>query len=158
LAGGTPHEEIAAQPWARVSLSFYAKLAAVLVSSGANDDVEILNLSTHQVEQRFLLQVSAFQAINPLYPISRDGKAIVEIVTTQDGTALQYRPIDGSAPHLLIDPMPDSLKSFAWSPSGKLAVLHLRQSSDVVLMTDLIGKAPVGAPSFVTANEGDGTR
>jgi eukaryotic-like serine/threonine-protein kinase len=158
LAGGTPHEEIAAQPWARVSLSFYAKLAAVLVSSGADDDVEILNLSTHQVEHRFLLQVSAFQAINPLYPISRDGKAIVEIVTTQDGTALQYRPVDGSAPHLLIDPIPDTLTSFAWSPSGKLAVLHLRRSSDVVLMTDLTGKAPVGAPSFVTANEGDGIR
>jgi hypothetical protein len=34
----------------------------------------------------------------------------------------------------------------------------VRRSSDVVLMTDLTGKAPVGAPSLVTANEGDGTR
>jgi hypothetical protein len=127
------------------------------VSSGANDDVEILNLSTHQIEHRLLPAVSAFQP-DPSYPISRDEKAIVEIVTTQDGNALQYRPIDGSPPHLLIDPIPDSLTSFAWSPSGKLAVLHLRRSSDVVLMTDLTGKAPVGAPSFVTANEGDGTR
>jgi eukaryotic-like serine/threonine-protein kinase len=155
LGGGTPHEEIAAQPWASVALSFYAKLATVLVAKGANDDVEILNLSTYQVEHRFLLPVSAFQES---YPISRDGKAIVQIVTTRDGTALQYHPIDGSAPHLLIDPIPDSLTSFAWSPSGKLAVLHVRRSSDVVLMTDLTGKAPVGAPSLVTANEGDGIR
>jgi serine/threonine protein kinase len=157
LAGGTPHEEIAAQPWDGVSLSFSAKLATVLVSSVGDDDVQILNLSTYQIEHRLLLPVSAFQT-DPSYPISRDGKAIVQIVTTRDGNALQYHPIDGSAPHLLIDPIPDSLTSFAWSPSGKLAVLHVRRSSDVVLMTDLTGKAPVGAPSLVTANEGDGIR
>jgi serine/threonine protein kinase/WD40 repeat protein len=151
LAGGTPHQEIAAQPWERMSISLYAKLASVLVSSGAKDDVAILNLTTYQIEHRLLLQVSAFQAINSLYPISRDGKAIVEIVATQNGDTLQYHPIDGSAPHLLIDPIPDSLTSFAWSPSGtKLAMLHLRRSSDVVLMTDLTGKAPVGASSFVS--------
>ncbi len=138
LSGGTPHEELAARPWASVSLSFDAELAAVLLSSNANDNVEILNLSTYQVEHRLLLEVSAFQE---RYPISRDGKAIVEVVTTQDGTALQYHPIDGSAPHLLIEPRPDSLTSFAWSPSGsKLAVLHLRRNSDVVLITDLTGK------------------
>jgi hypothetical protein len=142
-----------------MSLSFHAKLASALVSSGAEDDVAILNLTTYQIEHRLHLQVSAFQAINPLYPISRDGKAIVEVVAGQNGDTLQYLPIDGSAPHFLIDPIPDSVTSFAWSPSGgRLAVLHLRRSSDVVLMTDLTDKAPVAAQSFVTAKEGAGTK
>jgi Tol biopolymer transport system component len=140
LSGGTPHEELAAQAWVSMSLSFDAKLAAAFLSHQHGDEVEILNLSTHQVEQRIALEVSALQ---DRFPISRDGKAIIQVVTTPDGNALRYHPIDGSAPHLLVGPTPDSLTSFAWSPSGsKLAVLHLRRNSDVVLMNDLTGKQP----------------
>jgi serine/threonine protein kinase/Tol biopolymer transport system component len=138
LSGGTPHQELAAQTWASLSLSFDAKLAAAFLSHDHGDYVDILNLSTHQVEHSLPLEVSALQES---LPFSRDGKAIIEIVTNRDGNALQYHPIDGSAPHLLIGPTPDSLTTFAWSPSGsKLAVLHLRRNSDVVLITDLTAR------------------
>lgn len=140
LSGGKPHEELPAQAWDSVSLSFDAKLAAASMSHEHSDYVEILNLNTYQVEHRLPLQISAIQEY---YPVSRDGRAIIEVVTTHDGNALRYDPIDGSEPHLLVGPTPDSLTSFDWSPSGsKLAVLHLRRNSDVVLMTDLTGKQP----------------
>jgi len=49
----------------------------------------------------------------------------------------------GAAVHLLTDPTSEAITSFAWSPSGsKLGLLQLRQSSDVVLITDLTGKQP----------------
>jgi hypothetical protein len=41
------------------------------------------------------------------------------------------------APTTLIDPMPEKISDFAWLPSGKqLAVLRMRMSSNVVLITD----------------------
>ncbi len=74
---------------------------------------------------------------------SPDGKAIVRKVVSNGGNALQYQPIDGSQPHLLLGPTPEDLTAFAWSPSGNLlAVLQLRRSSDVVLINDLTGKQP----------------
>jgi hypothetical protein len=80
---------------------------------------------------------------DPLGLFSPDGKALVARFSSNGGTALRYQPIDGSPPHLLIDPTHDIITSFAWSPSGsKLGVLQLRQSSDVVLITDLTGKQP----------------
>ena len=37
----------------------------------------------------------------------------------------------------MIDPVQEIIRDFAWSPSGKqLAVLRLKSSSDVVLITD----------------------
>jgi hypothetical protein len=83
---------------------------------------------------------SALQGGYPIF--SPDGKAIVGL-TTKGGNALQYQPIDGSSPHLLIGPLRDELTAFAWSPSGsKLGVLQLRKSSDVVLITALTAKQP----------------
>jgi Tol biopolymer transport system component len=77
------------------------------------------------------------------YPMlfSPEGKTVVGVATTKGGNALRYQPIDGSPAHLLTDPTHDEIQYFQWSPSGsKLAVLQLRQSSDVVLITDLTGK------------------
>ncbi len=80
---------------------------------------------------------SAYTSFSP------DGKAMVEVVAYQGGTALGYQPIDGSPSHLLTEPTHETLTAFAWSPSGsKLGVLRLRTSSDVVLITDLTGKQP----------------
>ncbi len=74
---------------------------------------------------------------------SPDGKAIVRKIVSNGSYVLQYQPIDGSATHLLIGPTHDDLDAFQWSPSGNLlAVLQLRKSSDVVLITDLAGKQP----------------
>jgi Tol biopolymer transport system component len=89
--------------------------------------------------RRLPLDLSSFQASSPAF--SPDAKAIVEGVTS--GNALRYQPLDGSPAHLLTDPTPDGLTSFAYSPDGtKLAVLRLRKSSDVVLITDITGKQP----------------
>ena len=64
-------------------------------------------------------------------------------VISKGSNALEYQPIDGSPTHLLTDPTHDTQTGFAWSPSaGKLAVLQLRKSSDVVMITDLTGRQP----------------
>ena len=74
---------------------------------------------------------------------SPDGKALVRKIVSNGSYVLQSQPIDGSATHLLIGPTHDDLNAFQWSPSGNLlAVLQLRKSSDVVLITDLTGKQP----------------
>jgi hypothetical protein len=69
---------------------------------------------------------------------SSDGRAIVQGVLRSGGRTLLYEPLDGSAPHPMIDPVQEIIRDFAWSPSGKqLAVLRLKSSSDVVLITDV---------------------
>ena len=142
LSGGTPSKEIEAQTQASTPvLSSDAKLAAEVLASNLAYHVEIWDLTTHQVVHRVPLEVSSTQGLFPTF--SPDGKAIVTLVTSQGGNALRYQPIDGSPAHLLTDPTHDGLTSFAYSPSGsKLAVLQLRKSSDVVLITDLAGKQP----------------
>jgi hypothetical protein len=103
--------------------------------------MDIWDLTTHRVVHQLPLDVSSLQTAYPIF--TPDGKALVGGVTTKGGNALRYQPIDGSPAHLLMDPTAETLTSFAWSPSGsKLGVLQLRQSSDVVLITDLTGKQP----------------
>ena len=52
-----------------------------------------------------------------------------------------YQPLDGSTPHALFNPAPETINDFDWSPSGKqLAVARVKSSSDVVLITDQAGK------------------
>jgi hypothetical protein len=44
---------------------------------------------------------------------------------------------------VMTEPTHDTQTRFAWSPSAsKLAVLQLRRSSDVVMITDLTGRQP----------------
>ena len=57
------------------------------------------------------------------------------------GITLLYQPLDGSTPHALFNPAPESIRDFDWSPSGKqLAVARVKSSSDVVLITDQAAK------------------
>jgi hypothetical protein len=72
---------------------------------------------------------------------SLDGRAIVSDVVQNGGNTLLYQPLDGSPPHALFNPAPETINSFGWSLSGKqLAVARLKSSSDVVLITDQAGK------------------
>jgi serine/threonine protein kinase len=140
LAGGAPQKELEVQAIGSLVLSPDAKFAAALVTQNLAYYFEIWDLSTHHMVHRLPLDVS-----HAIYPtiFSPDGKAVVGSVITKGGNALRYQPIDGSPPHLLTDPTHDELTFFQWSPSArKLAVLQLRQSSDVVLITDLTGKQP----------------
>jgi eukaryotic-like serine/threonine-protein kinase len=142
LSGGTPSKEIEAQAQASTPVvSSNAKLAAGVLASNLAYQVEIWDLTTHQVVHRVPLEVSSTQGLFPTF--APDGKAIVTLATSQGGNVLRYQPIDGSPAHLLTDPTHDGLTSFAYSPSGsRLAVLQLRKSSNVVLITDLAGKQP----------------
>ena len=140
LPGGPPQKELEVHAIGSLVLSPDSKLAAALLTENLAYYVEIWDLTTHRVLHRLPLDVS--YAILPTL-FSPEGKAVVGSATTKGGNALRYQPIDGSPAHLLTDPTHDDLTFFAWSPSGrKLAVLQLRQSSDVVLITDLTGKQP----------------
>jgi Tol biopolymer transport system component len=141
VSGGAPHQELKGLLEGRFFVvSRDAKYAAV--ESLANEDsftALIADINTGQVIHRLALDMSALGMVS----FSPDGKAIVRKVVSNGGHALQYQPIDGSPPHLLLGPTPEDLTAFAWSPSGNLlGVLQLRSSSDVVLINDLTGKQP----------------
>jgi serine/threonine protein kinase/Tol biopolymer transport system component len=139
LLGGTPEKEPEIMVQLNLVLSRDTKLAAAFLNQNNDYYVEIWDLTSHRMVRRLPLDLSSFQASSPAF--SPDAKAIVEGVTS--GNALRYQPLDGSPAHLLTDPTPDGLTSFAYSPDGtKLAVLRLRKSSDVVLITDITGKQP----------------
>jgi len=72
---------------------------------------------------------------------SPDEKALVYTVLRNGGHTLLYQPLDGSPSHLLVDPGPANIRDIDWSRPGKqLAVLRVKSSSDVVLITDQAGK------------------
>jgi WD40 repeat protein len=139
VSGGTPHQELKDLSEGRFFIvSRDAKFAGV-ESIGSEDQFTALiaDVNTGQVMHKLPLDMSALGMVS----FSPDGKAIVRKVVSNGGNALQYQPIDGSPPHLLLGPTPEDLTAFAWSPSGNLlAVLQLRRSSDVVLINDLTGK------------------
>jgi eukaryotic-like serine/threonine-protein kinase len=143
VSGGAPHQELKALSNGRFfSVSRDAKLASVVtIGSGSADSftAAIADMHTGQVLHQLNLNMSALGMIS----FSLDGKAIVRKIVSNGGNALQYQPIDGSPPHLLIGPTPEDLTDFSWSPSGNLlGVLQLRRSSDVVVINDLTGKQP----------------
>jgi hypothetical protein len=142
LSGGTPRKELEVHGLGSVILSRDTRLAEVSLPQNLVWYAVIRDLNTQQMIHRVPLDKnrvirSAYSSFSP------DGKAMVEVVASQGGTALGYQPIDGSPSHLLTEPTRETLTAFAWSPSGsKLGVLRLRTSSDVVLITDLTGKQP----------------
>ena len=142
LSGGTPRKELEVQGLGSVILSRDARLAEVSLPQDLVWYAVIRDLNTEQIIHRVPLDEN--RVIRNAYTsFSPDGKAMVEVVAYQGGTALRYQPIDGSPSHLLTEPTRETLTAFAWSPSGsKLGVLRLRTSSDVVLITDLTGKQP----------------
>jgi eukaryotic-like serine/threonine-protein kinase len=143
FSGGAPQKHFEVHAYDSVVLSHDTKLAeALVIGQEGAFYLQISDLATHRIVRLLPMDVSA--TLQGGYPIfSPDDKAVVGGVTTQGGNALRYQPIDGSPAHLLIGPLPDALTAFAWSPSGsKLGVLRLRNSSDVVLITDVTGKQP----------------
>jgi serine/threonine protein kinase/Tol biopolymer transport system component len=141
LSGGTPRKQLSLEPNSgSVILTRDAKLAGAALNQGLLSFLDIINVASGQTVRQLAQDVSTVSGIRSFSP---DGKALVQNVTVNGGNALRYQPLDGSPSHLLLGPLPDALTFFSWSPSGsKLAVLQLRQSSDVVLITDLTGKQP----------------
>jgi serine/threonine protein kinase/Tol biopolymer transport system component len=141
LSGGTPHQELKELTDGRFFIVTRDAKFAGAESFGNVDQFTALiaDINTGQVVHKLALDMSALGMAS----FTPDGKAIVRKVVSNGGHALQYQPIDGSPPHLLLGPTPEDLTAFAWSPSGNLlAVLQLRRSSDVVLINDLTGKQP----------------
>jgi serine/threonine protein kinase len=141
VSGGTPHQELKGLSNGRF---FVVSRDAKFVSAESLETADVFmalitDIHTGQILHQLPLDMSALGMIS----FSPDGKAIVRKVVSNGGHALQYQPIDGSPPHLLISPAPEDLTAFTWSPSGNLlGVLQLRTSSDVVLINDLTGKQP----------------
>jgi len=140
LSGGAPHQEL--HGLSNVNGFILSPDAQSVVTGTLREqsfDAQIINIDTQQVAHQLQMNLSA----TGMVLFSPDGKAIVRKIVSNGSYALQYQPIDGSATHLLIGPTHDDLDAFQWSPSGNLvAVLQLRKSSDVVLITDLTGKQP----------------
>jgi hypothetical protein len=142
LAGGTPQKEFEARTISSFLLSRDAKFALSAFPHNLTESLEVVDLSSLRVVHRLPLDLSYAEGTSPLF--SPDGKAIVDGALSNGGNTLRYQPIDGSPTHSMIEPTHNTITDFAWSPSGgKLGVLQLRKSSDVVLITDLAGKKPL---------------
>jgi Tol biopolymer transport system component len=96
----------------------------------------IANLATGQMQPPFFID----QSLANFATFSPDGRGIVSDALRNGGNTLLYQPLDGSPPHVLFNPAPETIQGFDWSPSGKqLAVARFKSSSDVVLITDQKG-------------------
>jgi serine/threonine protein kinase len=142
LAGGTPRKEFEAHTFGSFLLTRDAKFAELILVHNLTESLEIVDLASHRIVRRLPLDVTSSEGSSPLF--SPDGKAIVEGAISKSGNTLRYQPIDGSPAHSMIDPTHNTITDFAWSPSGsELGVLQLWKSSDVVLISDLVGKKPL---------------
>ena len=141
LSGGDPRKEDEFSSFGSPVLTRDARLALILFNQNLLYFLQTWDLSTHQMVHQLPWDVSNLQGAFPGF--APDGKAVVLTVISKGSNALEYQPIDGSSTHLLTDPTHDTQTGFAWSPSAtKLAVLQLRRSSDVVMITDLTGRQP----------------
>jgi eukaryotic-like serine/threonine-protein kinase len=141
LSGGAPRKELEVESLSSITLTRDTKTAMSLLNKNLLYFFQTWDLSTHQMVHQLPFDTSDLRGTLPLF--SPDGKAVVSTIITKGSNVLQYQPIDGSPTHLLTGATHETQTGFAWSPSAsKLAVLQLRRSSDVVLITDLTGKQP----------------
>ena len=142
LSGGAPRKELESDSFGTIVVTRDTRSALSYFNKSLVYVLQIWDVSTHQVLRQLPWDTSDLgQGTLPSF--SPDGKAAVVTVVSKGSNALQYQPIDGSPTHLLTDTTHETQTDFAWSPSAsKLAVLQLRRSSDVVLITDLAGKQP----------------
>ena len=139
LGGGPPHKVFDYHAFGNFVLNRGATLAELSTTDHLQSFHEIMDLGSRSIVHKFSSDVSSAEGGAPTF--SPDGKALVEAAKTKSGNTLLSLPVDGSATHFLINPTHDALVDFAWSPSSsKLGVLQLRNSSDVVLITEQDGK------------------
>ena len=135
LAGGTPKQLLPTDTISSAFVSRDARLAAFTSAGEVKTRATITDLVNHFILPPVLLDES--DEAPPYMRFSLDNRALVYSVVRNGGHTLLYQPIDGSPSHILFDPGTETIRDFAWSPSGKeLAVTRLKLSSDVVLITD----------------------
>ena len=137
-SGADPRKELEFLSFGSPALTRDTKLALALFNQNQRYFLQIWDLSSHQMVKQLPWDVSNLASFPAFAP---DEKGVVLSVMSKGSHALQYEPIDGSPARLLTQPTTETQNDFAWSPSAsKLAVLQLRKSSDVVMITDLAGK------------------
>ncbi len=139
VAGGTPTQLVRPVNYAEASVSHDETRAALLAVRQQKLCAIITDLASGRMQAPFFIDQSV--ANFATFSFSQDDRAIVSDAVRSGGTTLLYQPLDGSAPHALFNPAPETINDFDWSPSGKqLAVARVKSSSDVVLITDQAAK------------------
>jgi eukaryotic-like serine/threonine-protein kinase len=137
VAGGTPKRLIPPDSYFIATVSRDERLAGLLELRQEKFSAVITELASGRTSPPFFFD----QNLGTMLQLSPDNRAMVTAVSRSGGNALLYQPIDRSDPHVLINPVPEEIQDFDWSPSGKqLAVERVKISSDVVLITDEDGK------------------
>ena len=137
VAGGTPKQLIPAVNYVQASVSDDGTRAALFTLRQEKVCAIITDLGSGRMQAPFFID----QSLTNLSRFSPDGQAIVSDVLRSGGITLLYQPLDGSTSNVLLNPAPEAINDFSWSPSGKqLAVARLKSSSDVVLIIDQAGK------------------
>jgi Tol biopolymer transport system component len=145
VAGGTPKQLVRPVNYAEATVSPDGTRAALFTICQEKLCILITDLATGRMQPPFFID----QSLANLSAFSPDGLAIVGDALRNGGTTLLYQPLDGSTPHELFNPSPESIRDFNWSPSGKqLAVARVKLSSDVVLITDQAVKEAHESSSF----------
>ena len=137
ITGGAPQQLVRPVNYAEAEVSRDGTRAALFALRQQKFCVIITDLATGQMQPPFFID----QSLASYALFSPDGRAIVSDALRTGGNTLLYQPLDGSPPHALFNPAPETINDFDWSPSGRqLAVARLKSSSDVVLITDQQGK------------------
>jgi eukaryotic-like serine/threonine-protein kinase len=126
VAGGTPKLLVRPDNYAEAAVSPDGTRAMLFCLRQQKICAIVTDLATGQVQPPFFID----QSLANFATFSLDGRAIVSDVLRNGGITLLYQPFDGSSPHSLFNPAPETINSFDWSPSGKqLAVARLKSSS-----------------------------
>ena len=136
LAGGTPKQVLPSNNGPSYIASSDGRLAGypAAIPGTTHFEFRSVDLSSHQVISVVPLNVSDRSGT---FEYSPDNRAVAYSIFQNGGRTILYQPLDGSVPHMLIDPVPEIIWSLRWSPSGKqLAITKQSSSSDVVLITD----------------------
>jgi Tol biopolymer transport system component len=139
LSGGTPRQILPPEATVDYAISADGRLAAWTILDPPKARWNIFDLAAGRTISQIPLDTSDMGSDDASgVRFSPDNRAAVYSVLRNGGRTLLYQPLDGSAPHELLDPAQEVIPDFDWSPSGKqLALVRQKSSSDVVLIKDL---------------------
>ena len=138
LQGGPPKQLLPGNSSIAIAVSRDGIVAASVLAEHQKFAASIVDVRSGRLFAQFPIEESV---ANYLLYFSPDDRAVVYPVLRNNGHTLLSQPIDGSASKAILDPVTEVITAFSWSPSGKqLAVVRLKSSSDVVLITEQGGK------------------